>query len=371
MSRSRPESTSEPTVAAYRDGLVAWYREHQRDLPWRREPTPWRVWVSEIMLQQTRVEAVIPYFLRFLDRFPTPEALAAASEEEALEAWSGLGYYRRVRMLQAGARTVVEDYDGEFPWDFDEILALPGVGRYTAGAIASIALEQRAPIVDGNVIRVLTRIFGVEGDVSKAATSKQLWALAREVVEVGKPSEVNQAQMEFGALLCLPRNPKCDACPCAAFCVARATDRIEDFPQLPPKKKSVDVERDVLLVRRGAKVLLRRRRDDELLPGLWDFPGCFTGRGGDVSTDLDFARGLLPFPVEIEGMVGTHRHGITHRRITLRVHAARTKSRATRGEDGAELQWVDPIDALDLALSSPARRILQKFAAQQPLLGGA
>lgn len=371
MPESNATKHPEPTVAAYRDGLTAWYREHRRDLPWRREPTPWRVWVSEIMLQQTRVEAVIPYFLRFLERFPTPADLAGASEEEALEAWSGLGYYRRVRLLQAGARTVVEEYDGEFPWDFDEILALPGVGRYTAGAIASIALEQRAPIVDGNVIRVLTRVFGIEGDVSKAATSKRLWALARETVEAGQPSEVNQAQMELGALVCLPRNPKCDACPCATFCVARATGRIGDFPQLPPKKKPVDVERDVLLVRRGAKVLLRRRREDELLPGLWDVPGCFTGRGGDVSGDVEFARGQLPFAVEVDGLVGTHRHGITHRRITLRVHAARARSRATRGADGAELRWVDPADALELALSSPARRILQKFAAQQPLLEGA
>jgi A/G-specific adenine glycosylase len=183
-------------VSAYRSALVPWFRENARDLPWRRDPTPYHIWVSEIMLQQTQVGAVLPFYERFLRRFPGIDALAAASEEEVLEAWSGLGYYRRARMLLAGAREIVRRHAGEFPADPDAVLALPGIGRYTAGAILSIAGGRRAPILDGNVTRVLTRAFGIRGDVSKAAVSRLLWRVAEQVVAQGEPGEVNQAQMD-------------------------------------------------------------------------------------------------------------------------------------------------------------------------------
>jgi len=352
-------------VHAVRRALVRWYRANARDLPWRRDPTPYRVWVSEVMLQQTRVETVVPYFERFLARFPDLEALAAAPEEAVLEAWSGLGYYRRARSLQAGARAVLERHRGEFPAGEPEALALPGVGPYTAGAIRSIALGLRAPIVDGNVTRVLARAFGVGGDVSKAATRRVLWETADRLVARGEPCEVNQAQMELGALVCRPVRPHCDRCPLETRCVARREGRIDELPVLPSRRAPVDVTRAVLLVRHRGRVLLRRRRGEELLPGLWDLPGAFTGGDGDRSSVPAHAVALLPFPVEVGPRLGTIRHGITYRRITLEVHEARpAAARRTRlrpGPDGAELTWADPRTALDRALSSPARRILRRW----------
>lgn len=359
-------------MTEFRRALVRWYRANARDLPWRRDPSPYRVWVSEVMLQQTRVEAVVPYFERFLGRFPDYRTLALASEEEVLEAWSGLGYYRRARSLREGARAVLDRHGGEFPCDEREALALPGIGRYTAGAVRSIALGIRAPIVDGNVVRVLSRVFGVEGDTSKAATRRVLWALASRAVERGDPGEVNQAQMELGALVCRPVAPECAGCPLQDLCVARRDGRTAELPRLPAKRAPVPVRRTVLLVRRGDDVLLRRRPPGELLPGMWDLPGAFAGTDGDRSTGADEAAALLPFPVDVAGEpLGSLTHAITYRRITLDVRAARPgrgarangdrRARAATGSDGAELLWCPAREALDRALSSPARRILRRW----------
>jgi len=361
-----PETT--PRMTDVRRALVRWYRTHARDLPWRRDPSPYRVWVSEIMLQQTRVETVVPYFQRFLGRFPDYRSLARATEEEVLEAWSGLGYYRRARALHQGVRAVLEVHGGEFPSGEREALALPGIGPYTAGAIRSIALGIRAPLVDGNVERVLSRVFGVRGDVSKAATRKVFWELARQAVERGEPGEVNQSLMELGALVCKPAAPECASCPLARRCYALRHDCVGQLPQLPSKRATVPVHRTVLLVRRGRDVLLRRRPAEELLPGMWDLPGAFAGPDGDRSTGADDAAALLPFAVDIEGEpLGSVKHAITYRRITLDVRGARAaraaggRRRRAVGTDGAELLWCAPADALERALSSPARRILRRW----------
>ena len=351
------------SVAAYRTALVRWYGAAARDLPWRRDPTPYRVWVSEIMLQQTRVETVIPYFERFLRRFPTIRSLAAASEESVLEAWSGLGYSRRARALREGAREIVARFGGRFPEDERHVRALPGIGRYTAGAILSIALSRRAPIVDGNVARVLSRVFGVEGDPAKGQTSRRLWELATEAVSRGNPPDVNQAQMELGALVCLPARPRCGECPCSDFCTARREGRTEELPQRAAKRAGVVVKRAVLLVHRDGCVLLRRRRADELSSGLWDLPGAFTGADGDRSSDVEEARALLPFAVRVGGRLGTVRHGVTYRRVELAVYEAvpmrRGGGSVRTGPDGAELSWHEATEADGRALSSPARRALR------------
>jgi len=355
-----------PDVDAYRDALVAWYRTRARDLPWRRDPTPWGVWVSEIMLQQTRVEVVLPYWSRFLERFPDPHALASADLDEVLTAWSGLGYYRRARNLHAAARAVVAEHDGEFPADPADARSLPGVGRYTAGAVLSIALGKREPVLDGNVTRVLARAFGIRGDVSRAPVSARLWRLAAEVVAAGDPGEVNQAQMELGALVCTPASPDCAECPLGASCVARREDVVAELPQKPAKRSPVRVQRVALLVRRGPDVLLRRRRESELLPGLWDLPGAFTGSDGDRSAGVSEARALLPFPVRVGGIVGRWKHAITHRRIELEVREASVASapgsRESVAADGARLRWCALGEGMELALSSPARRVLRHVA---------
>jgi A/G-specific adenine glycosylase len=313
------------------------------------------------------VETVIPYFERFLRRFPTIASLAEASDEAVLEAWSGLGYYRRARSLQAGAKEIVRRHGSRFPENARDVRELPGIGRYTAGAILSIALGRREPIVDGNVTRVLCRVFGEEGDVSKAATSKRLWRIAADVVAEGSPAVVNQAQMELGALVCLPKRPRCIACPCASLCVARRTGRVEALPRLPAKRVSVEVARVVLLVRRAGRVLLRRRREGEISPGLWDLPGAFTGTDGDRSTGVEEALAALPFPVDVGARLGAIRHGVTYRRIVLDVYAATPlcrgrEDRPLTGPDGAELSWHDVDEADGRALSSPARRILRRLA---------
>jgi A/G-specific adenine glycosylase len=326
------------------------------------------------MLQQTRVEAVKSYFERFLERFPDLRALAEASEEEVLEAWSGLGYYRRARMLRAGAQVVLERHAGNFPSDEGEALAVPGVGRYTAGAIRSIALGKRAAILDGNVTRVLTRYFGIRGDVSRAAVSRRLWEIASRAVERGEPAAVNQAQMELGATVCTPSNSQCACCPLASRCAARREGLVGILPELPRKRPTVDVSRTVLLVREGSRVLLRRRRADELLPGIWDLPGAFTGIGGDRSGGFADAKGSLPIPVRSGEFLGKIKHAITYRRIVLEVREAhpsngggsrrRPGSRSAQpltGPDGAEFLWCSLPHALERALSSPARRILRKW----------
>jgi A/G-specific adenine glycosylase len=317
------------------------------------------------MLQQTRVETVKAYYERFLERFPDLPSLAEASEEEVLEVWSGLGYYRRARMLHAGARHVLERHGGEFPAEEREALAIPGVGRYTAGAVRSIALGVRAPVLDGNVTRVLARVFGIRGEVSRAAVAKRLWELAEAVVAEGAPAVVNQAQMELGALVCTPARPRCGACPLAASCIAHREGLVEVLPELPEKRATVDVTRTVLLVRRGGSVLLRRRREEELLPGLWDLPGAFTGIGGDRSAGTAEAEASLPIPVEPGAVLGKIRHAITYRRIVLEVREARPVERRRRrppaGPDGAEFLWCPAPQALERALSSPARRILLKW----------
>jgi A/G-specific adenine glycosylase len=336
------------------------------------------VWISEIMLQQTRVEAVIPYFERFVKRFPDIRALASAREEEVLELWSGLGYYRRARSLHAAARVLVVRHDGKFPEDERDMLAIPGIGRYTAGAIRSIALGLRAPILDGNVTRVLARVFGIEGDVSERAVSGTLWSIAERAVARGIPSEVNQGQMEIGALVCRPVAPLCANCPLARFCTAFREKRVGELPELPRRRHTVHLRCTALLVRRGGEILLRRRLPGELLAGLWDLPGAFTGGQGDRPIALEDVVETLPFPVSCGEKLGTFRHAVTYRRIVLDVLEAvsleappreESLSRRRRGgqgpraaplraADGAELLFCTTEQALGKALSSPARRIL-------------
>lgn len=229
-----------------RDALVHYFDRHARDLPFRRTKDPYAIWVSEVMAQQTRIETVVPYFERFVARFPTVEALASASEDEVLAAFSGLGYYRRARLLHAGAKEVVARHGGEVPRDPAARRALPGVGRYTAGAIGSIAFDLPEPIVDGNVARVLARLHRIELPLGTAAMESRLWAEAEALVEGERPGDLNQALMELGATICTPRGPRCDLCPIAFACEARAHGDVERLPV--PKKRKAPTEKRLLVV---------------------------------------------------------------------------------------------------------------------------
>ena len=253
--------------------LLLWYRENARDLPWRRHPSPYRIWLSEIMLQQTRVAAVLDYYRRFLDAAPTVADLAALPEDQLMKLWQGLGYYSRARNLQKAARIIVDDFNGVFPNTYDAIRSLPGVGDYTAGAVASIAFGIPVPAVDGNVLRVTARICGDEADIAAPATKKRFTAALAQVIPLDAPGNFNQAMMELGATVCLPNGaPLCDRCPAAPFCRALREERTASLPVKAAKKARRSESRTVYLLFHGDKVALRRRPDKGLLAGLWEFP---------------------------------------------------------------------------------------------------
>ncbi len=256
--------------------LTAWYSTHWRELPWRQEPTAYRVWISEIMLQQTRIEAVLPYFARFMAAIPDIESLAAVSEDKLLKLWEGLGYYSRARNLQKAAKVIVSEYDGELPADYDKLLSLPGIGAYTAGAIASIAFSVPVPAVDGNVMRVLARLTGDATDVLSTAGKKRFTDLAWELVPEEAPGRFNQALMELGETVCLPNTmPRCEVCPWAAYCVANKKSRQTALPVRSKKKPRRMEQRHVAVIitdETPARVVLHRREITGLLAGLWELP---------------------------------------------------------------------------------------------------
>ena len=257
--------------------LLEWYRDNARTLPWREDPTPYHVWVSEIMLQQTRVAAVLGYYARFMEEVPDVAALAALPEERLMKLWQGLGYYNRARNLQAAARQIMTDHGGEFPSDYEAVRALNGVGDYTAGAICSIAFGRPVPAVDGNVLRVVSRITGDRGDITTAAMKKRVSQALEAVIPLQAAGEFTQAMMELGATVCLPNGaPLCDRCPARGFCTALREDLVDKLPVKTPKKARKIEERTVWLLFHEGKVALRKRPDKGLLAGLWEYPNELT-----------------------------------------------------------------------------------------------
>lgn len=259
-------------VTEIAEPLVAWYKQHERSFPWREDPSPYRVWISEIMLQQTRIEAALPYFDRFMQALPTVRDLSEAPESVLLKLWEGLGYYSRVRNLQKAAKMVMTDFDGEIPSRYEDLLTLPGIGEYTAGAIASIAFGQQAAAVDGNVLRVMARLTDDDSDVMQPKQRKRMTALVQSLV----PKEAgafNQGIMELGETICLPNaQPKCVQCPLFDYCKVGGTERARELPiRSKPKPRRIE-EKTVFVVTVGNKVLLHRRAENGLLGGMWEFP---------------------------------------------------------------------------------------------------
>lgn len=253
--------------------LLEWYDRQKRILPWRSEPTPYRVWVSEIMLQQTRVEAVKPYFARFMETLPTVKALAECQEQELLKLWEGLGYYNRVRNMQKAAGIIMESYGGELPAQFEELLKLPGIGNYTAGAIASIAFGIPVPAVDGNVLRVITRITADERDIAKESVKQDIAGNVQKVIPKKRAGDFNQALIELGAIVCVPNGPaRCEECPVSHLCEAKKKNMITELPKKAPKKPRTIEKKTVLVIRDGEKVAIRKRPKKGLLAGLYELP---------------------------------------------------------------------------------------------------
>ena len=359
-----------------RQNLLGWYAACRRDLPWRRTKDPWAIWVSEIMLQQTRVETVIPYFERFLKRFPTPRALAEAPEDQVLAAWSGLGYYRRARMLHAGAKATAST---PIPDQREGLLELPGIGRYTAGAIASIAFGRAVGLVDGNVARVLSRVFAIEDDMKKAGM-KKAEALADRIVPADAPGEWNQALMELGATVCTPRSPSCEACPIAMGCRAHEEGKVDRLPVLGEKAKPKPQKLVALVARKGEKVLLLRRRSDGLFGGLWEPPTVesaaapweVAAKSRPSAADRDNMR--IRFASKSREPRGWDRasvlaseprkaghvvHVLSHRRLSIDVFAADLRRAPTTLPEPYEAAGLfDASDLEELGISTLARKVL-------------
>jgi A/G-specific adenine glycosylase len=338
-----------------RSDLLTWYAAHRRDLPWRRTRDPYAIWVSEVMLQQTQVATVLPYWERFLARFPTVEALASAEEDDVLAAWSGLGYYRRVRHLREGARRVLACHDGALPQDPQALRALPGIGAYTAGAIASIAFGRPEPVLDGNVRRVLARLTADAGTGGDAG----FWELARSLVAGPRPGDLNQALMELGATVCTPQNPGCDACPVAAHCRGLASGSPSSFPAPRPRKPSRTVRVEVALVLRSGAVLLESQGSGGPLRGKWDLPAVETREvpplaGGAVRAALRERHGIEVVP----GAVGRPAtHTILDRRLRLTVvWCAWPQGREL---PGLRLRWMDAGALDETPVSGATRKVLR------------
>jgi A/G-specific adenine glycosylase len=343
-------------VRALRSALAAWFRKNRRELPWRSDhPDPYAVWLSEIMLQQTTVAAVVPYFERFLERFPTVHALAAAPLDSVLEAWAGLGYYRRARNLHASAKLVAEK---GFPRTAEALEELPGIGPYTAGAIASIAFGEPAPLVDGNVARVLARLQCIPGDPRTGPTNKRLWELARELVPARGAGDHNQALMELGALVCTPSAPDCARCPLTRHCEAHSRKEIERFPELAPRARP-RARRDLAIaVHARGRVLVGKRRAGDVWGGLWELPRVTLLEGeSDEDAVRRLGREVLGCAARAtEHLVARTRHTVMDERIELRVVEGKLRG-TPRAKLHAEIRWVRGDELASLALPSPQRRV--------------
>jgi A/G-specific adenine glycosylase len=341
--------------------LGTWFDKHGKDLPWRRRKDAYSVWVSEIMLQQTQVATVCGYFDRFLAAFPTVETLAQADEEQVLRLWEGLGYYRRARQLHAAAKTMVHEYHGEFPCDIEKVRRLPGIGRYTAGAILSIAFDIPQPILEANTIRVYSRLLGFEGDPHSVAGQKLLWSFAEAILPPKRPGRLNQSLMELGREVCKSRRPSCASCPVAAECKALQNGLQESIPRPKAKPKFEQVHEAAVVVRRRGRILLLKRGDGGRWAGLWDFPrfAIHAEHPDAIQKELrEGVRRLTGVEISSGELLKTLRHAVTRFRITLDCFAGEFASES-KHKTSTEIKWVPLAELEKYPLNTTGRKIAQ------------
>ncbi len=342
--------------------LLSWYGKHKRDLPWRRTQDPYAIWVSEIMLQQTTVEAVIPYYERFLKKFPSVTALAESQDDEVLALWAGLGYYSRARNLHKAAQTVVKSHSKKIPDTVEGLLTLSGIGRYTAGAIASIAFGRRAPIVDGNVIRVLSRLYAIADDPKSTVGQKEFWKRAEEVLPRSGCGDFNQALMELGATICSPENPACLICPVHEDCEARRLGRPEEFPKGKKKTDYRDVILTAAIIQKENKILFVKRPQKGLLKGMWELP----------MVEGDLAALQKSFSIEPCKPLKAVKHSVLNKRLKIFPFLCRLKkssrddSRETSPKTHKDRVWLAVEDLSRYAMSSMNHKIIKGFIAAGP-----
>lgn len=349
-----------PTRSPITTALQQWYSRSHRDLPWRRTRDPYRVWVSEVMLQQTQVATVIPYFERFVSRFPDVAALAAAGEDEVIKLWEGLGYYARVRNLHRAAREVVDRFDGVVPGDPDAFRSLPGVGEYICAAVQSIAFGRPLAVVDGNVKRVLARLFLVDSPVNRSSAHREFRERAAGLLDPGDPSSYNQAMMELGALVCRPVSPLCGECPVAAHCEAFRVGAQARYPVKVKRKPVPEYHVAVGVVENCGRMLITRRPPEGLLGGLWEFPG---GRIRDGETPEEAVRREIReevgLDVSVSGFVTRVRHAYSHFRVEIDVFRCRPRGGAEVVLDGpTDYRWIAPEETDDYAFPGANRKFI-------------
>jgi len=348
------------------NSLRDWFAAHARDLPWRRTDDPYAIWVSEIMLQQTRVEVVVPYYERFLARFPTVESLARARLDTVLKLWEGLGYYARARSLHRAAQEIVTRFGGQLPSAREDLLSLPGIGRYTAGAIASIACDRPEPLVDGNVARVLCRIFRIRGNPKDTAIRDRLWSIAQELVPDDRPGRFNQALMELGAQVCLPRGPCCDVCPVNRVCEARLHHEQEVLPTRVPKKRVPRYVVAVGVIYRRGRILIDKRKPEGLLGGLWEFPGGKKQRGETLQAALRREiREELTLRVRVGRQIAVVDHAYSHFHVHIHAFACTYVRGVPRCVTCDAFKWVRPGDLGRYAFPAANKKIIAILCSHQ------
>ena len=340
--------------------LLRWFAANARDLPWRRTTDPYAIWISEIMLQQTRVRAVTAYYERFLGRLPTVERLARAPLDTVLKLWEGLGYYSRARNLHRAAQEIVARFDGHLPQTKEELLTLPGIGRYTAGAIASIAFGRREPVVDGNVTRVLCRIFRIEGYPKNSDVQKRIWSIAEALLPLRRVGQFNQALMELGSEICVPRNPRCDDCPVQQVCEARLRNEQDRLPLRAAKKRLPSYIVAVGVIYRNDRILIDKRKPQGLLGGLWEFPGGKKRPGESLQAALQReVREELAIRIRVERPLAVVDHAYSHFRVRIHAFECTHVSGEPRCLTCADFKWVRPGDLGRYAFPAANNKIIQ------------
>lgn len=353
-------------ISQFTRKLLEWYGKNARVLPWRGHPDPYAVWVSEIMLQQTRVETVIPYYHKWMERFPTISSLAAAPQQGVLNLWEGLGYYSRARNLHRSAQILVAEFGGALPQDVESLRKLPGIGRYTAAAIASLAFGQDQAALDGNIRRVLSRVFDVTEPARSTDGQRRLWELAEENLPAGRAGDYNQAVMDLGATLCMPKNPECNHCPLNDICQARVLGLQEERPVSAPKTKIPHHTVTAAVIRRKGYVMIVQRPAEGLLGGMWEFPGGKQEPGEDLTTCLKreiFEE--LGAEIQVEDPFGVYEHAYTHFKVTLHAFLCRLNGIEPQIKEHTDLRWVVPTELDEFPMGKIDRLIasnLQKEA---------
>lgn len=356
------------TVRAVQRRLVDWYVANRRDLPWRRTRDPYAIWVSEAMLQQTQVATVVDYYARWMHRFPSLHDLACADEQDVLATWQGLGYYSRARNLQRAAQIVVAENGGRVPNTANALRALPGIGAYSAGAIASIAYGEPTPVIDGNVIRVLTRLFGLRGDPAKSPLKRTLWSIAAALVPADRAADFNQGLMELGATICTPRQPDCAACPLARRCVAHRDGLTETLPELAKRRATIAVHRVACIALRSSRVLVvQRPRTATRCAGFWQFPDTDIARNETPDRAAERAlRQCVGLTATRGAFLVSVKHSVTHHRITLDAYCYAAVRGSARPLSCEACEWKDVEGLEALPMPSAHRRIARRLIAESP-----